>query len=462
MDNKEFLGTEKISKLLFKLAVPSVVAQLVNLLYNMVDRVYIGHMAEVGSLALTGVGVCMPVIMLVSAFACLVGMGGAPQVSICMGKKEYDKAEKIMGNCLIFLIAISIILTATFLIFGERLLMVFGASANTIGFAMDYMRIYVLGTIFVQLALGMNMFITCQGFTKVSMMSVVIGAVLNIILDPILIFVFDLGVKGAALATIISQAVSAVWVVSFLSGKKTGIRLKKKYFKIDFKVHAPCIGLGVSPFIMQATESVINVCFNSSLLKYGGDLAVGAMTVLATVMQFSMLPLQGLTQGAQPITSYNYGAGNAKRVKESFSLLLKVCLAYSMLLWLLVMLMPDKFVMMFNSDPNLVEYGSWAMRIYFAVSGIFGIQVACQQTFIAIGNAKTSLFLAILRKILLLIPLIYILPMFFENKAMAVYLAEPFADAIAVLTTAILFTKSFRKTINKMEKSNNNSEVGTV
>jgi putative MATE family efflux protein len=462
LDNKEFLGTEKISKLLFKLAVPSVVAQLVNLLYNMVDRVYIGHMAEVGSLALTGVGVCMPVIMLVSAFACLVGMGGAPQVSICMGKKEYDKAEKIMGNCLIFLIAISIILTATFLIFGERLLMVFGASANTIGFAMDYMRIYVLGTIFVQLALGMNMFITCQGFTKVSMMSVVIGAVLNIILDPILIFVFDLGVKGAALATIISQAVSAVWVVAFLAGKKTGIRLKKKYFKIDFKVLAPCIGLGVSPFIMQATESVINVCFNSSLLKYGGDLAVGAMTVLATVMQFSMLPLQGLTQGAQPITSYNYGAGNAKRVKESFSLLLKVCLAYSMLLWLLVMLMPDKFVMMFNSDPNLVEYGSWAMRIYFAVSGIFGIQVACQQTFIAIGNAKTSLFLAILRKILLLIPLIYILPMFFENKAMAVYLAEPVADAIAVITTGILFIRSFRKTIKRMEEKNNSSEVGTV
>ena len=462
MDNKEFLGTEKISKLLFKLAVPSVVAQLVNLLYNMVDRVYIGHMAEVGSLALTGVGVCMPVIMLVSAFACLVGMGGAPQVSICMGKKEYDKAEKSMGNCLIFLIAISIILTATFLIFGERLLMVFGASANTIGFAMDYMRIYVLGTIFVQLALGMNMFITCQGFTKVSMMSVVIGAVLNIILDPILIFVFDLGVKGAALATIISQAVSAVWVVAFLAGKKTGIRLKKKYFKIDSKVLAPCIGLGVSPFIMQATESVINVCFNSSLLKYGGDLAVGAMTVLATVMQFSMLPLQGLTQGAQPITSYNYGAGNAKRVKESFSLLLKVCLAYSMLLWLLVMLMPDKFVMMFNSDPNLVEYGSWAMRIYFAVSGIFGIQVACQQTFIAIGNAKTSLFLAILRKILLLIPLIYILPMFFENKAMAVYLAEPVADAIAVITTGILFIRSFRKTIKRMEEKNNSSEVGTV
>lgn len=462
MDNKEFLGTEKISKLLFKLAVPSVVAQLVNLLYNMVDRIYIGHMDKVGSLALTGVGVCMPVILLVSAFAALVGMGGAPQVSICMGKKEYDKAEKIMGNCLIFLIAISIILTISLYIFGERLLLIFGASSNTIGFAMDYMKIYVLGTIFVQLALGMNMFITCQGFTKISMLSVIIGAVLNIVLDPVLIFVFDMGVKGAALATIISQAVSALWVVAFLSGKRSGIRLKKKYFKVDFKILAPCLALGVSPFIMQATESVINVCFNASLLKYGGDLAVGAMTILSTVMQFSMLPLQGLTQGAQPITSYNYGAGNPKRVKESFSLLLKACLAYSMGLWLLIMIFPNTFVMMFNSEPELVAYGSWAMRIYFAVSGIFGIQIACQQTFIAIGNAKTSLFLAVFRKIILLIPLIYILPVFFADKAMAVYMAEPVADIIAVLTTSVLFIRSFRRTIRKMEQKNNMSEEATV
>mgnify|MGYP005807039287 CR=1 FL=1 len=462
MDNKEFLGTEKISKLLFKLAVPSVVAQLVNLLYNMVDRIYIGHMDKVGSLALTGVGVCMPVILLVSAFAALVGMGGAPQVSICMGKKEYDKAEKIMGNCLIFLIAISIILTISLYIFGERLLLIFGASSNTIGFAMDYMKIYVLGTVFVQLALGMNMFITCQGFTKISMLSVIIGAVLNIVLDPVLIFVFDMGVKGAALATIISQAVSALWVVAFLSGKRSGIRLKKKYFKVDFKILAPCLALGVSPFIMQATESVINVCFNASLLKYGGDLAVGAMTILSTVMQFSMLPLQGLTQGAQPITSYNYGAGNPKRVKESFSLLLKACLAYSMGLWLLIMIFPNTFVMMFNSEPELVAYGSWAMRIYFAVSGIFGIQIACQQTFIAIGNAKTSLFLAVFRKIILLIPLIYILPVFFADKAMAVYMAEPVADIIAVLTTSVLFIRSFRRTIRKMEQKNNMSEEATV
>ena len=456
MENKEFLGTERIGKLLFKLALPSVVAQLVNLLYNMVDRVYIGHMENVGSLALTGVGVCMPVILLVSAFAALVGMGGAPQVSIYMGKKDYKTAEKIMGNCFVFLIFISIVLTGFLYIFGEDLLLIFGASENTIGYAIDYMNIYVIGTIFVQMALGMNMFITCQGFTKISMLSVVIGAVLNIILDPILIFNFNMGVKGAALATIISQAVSAVWVVSFLAGKKSGIRLKKENFKVDFRILLPCLALGVSPFIMQATESVINICFNSSLLKYGGDVAVGAMTVLSTVMQFSMLPLQGLTQGAQPITSYNYGAGNPDRVKQSFRLLLISCFVYSMLLWSLVMIMPDKFVLMFNSDPELVSYGSWAMRIYFAVLGIFGIQIACQQTFIAIGNAKTSLFLAVFRKIILLIPLIYILPNFFADKAMAVYLAEPVADIIAVITTSILFARYFSKTLKKMKANEEN------
>ena len=456
MENKEFLGTERIGKLLFKLALPSVVAQLVNLLYNMVDRVYIGHMENVGSLALTGVGVCMPVILLVSAFAALVGMGGAPQVSIYMGKKDYKTAEKIMGNCFIFLIFISIVLTGFLYIFGEDLLLIFGASENTIGYAIDYMNIYVIGTIFVQMALGMNMFITCQGFTKISMLSVVIGAVLNIILDPILIFNFNMGVKGAALATIISQAVSAVWVVSFLAGKKSGIRLKKENFKVDFRILLPCLALGVSPFIMQATESVINICFNSSLLKYGGDVAVGAMTVLSTVMQFSMLPLQGLTQGAQPITSYNYGAGNPDRVKQSFKLLLISCFVYSMLLWSLVMIMPEKFVLMFNSDPELVSYGSWAMRIYFAVLGIFGIQIACQQTFIAIGNAKTSLFLAVFRKIILLIPLIYILPNFFADKAMAVYLAEPVADIIAVITTSILFARYFSKTLKKMKANEEN------
>lgn len=457
MDDKEFLGTEKISKLLFKLAVPAVVAQLVNLLYNMVDRIYIGHIEDVGSLALTGVGVCMPVIMLISAFAVLVGMGGAPQVSICLGKKDYEKAEKIMGNCFTFLVIISAILTLLLVVFGEKMLMIFGASENTIEYAAAYMNIYVLGTIFVQMALGMNMFITCQGFTKVSMLSVVIGAVVNIILDPVLIFGLGMGVRGAALATVISQAVSAIWIVKFLSGKKTGIKLKKKNFRVDFKILMPCLALGISPFIMQSTESILSICFNASLLKYGGDIAVGAMTILATVMQFSMLPLQGLTQGAQPITSYNYGAGNPDRVKESFSLLFKVCLAYSLLLWLLVELFPGTFVSMFNSNPELIGYGSWAMRIYFAMSGIFGIQVACQQTFISIGNARTSLFLAILRKIILLIPLIYILPNFFADKAMAVYLAEPIADTIAVITTATLFFRNFKKILREMREKKPNA-----
>ena len=301
--DKEFLGTEKGSRLFVKLAVPSVVAQLVNLLYNMVDRIYIGHMENVGRLALTGVGVCMPVILIVSAFAAFVGMGGAPQVSIFMGKKDYDSAERTMGSCFSFLIIISLLLTAVLYIFGERLLMVFGASENTIGYAVDYMNIYILGTIFVQLALGMNMFITCQGFTKISMLSVIIGAVLNIILDPVFIFLFDMGVKGAALATIISQAVSAVWVVGFLISKRSGIRLKKENLRIKSSLLLPCLALGISPFIMQSTESIINICFNASLLKYGDDIAVGAMTVLSTIMQFSMLPLQGMAQGAQPITS---------------------------------------------------------------------------------------------------------------------------------------------------------------
>ena len=453
--DKEFLGTEKVSRLFVKLAVPSVVAQLVNLLYNMVDRIYIGHMENVGRLALTGVGVCMPVILIVSAFAAFVGMGGAPQVSIFMGKKDYDSAERTMGSCFSFLIIISLLLTAVLYIFGERLLMVFGASENTIGYAVDYMNIYILGTIFVQLALGMNMFITCQGFTKISMLSVIIGAVLNIILDPVFIFLFDMGVKGAALATIISQAVSAVWVVGFLISKRSGIRLKKENLRIKSSLLLPCLALGISPFIMQSTESIINICFNASLLKYGDDIAVGAMTVLSTIMQFSMLPLQGMAQGAQPITSYHFGAGNPDRVKQSFKLLLITSLTFSMLLWALLMIMPDKFVLMFNSEPELISYGSWAMRIYFAVSGIFGIQIACQQTFIAIGNAKTSLFLAIFRKIILLIPLIYILPHFFENKAMAVYMAEPVADVIAVFTTSILFIRYFGKTMREMKAAQN-------
>lgn len=455
MENKEFLGTEKVSKLFVKLAVPTVVAQLVNLLYNMVDRIYIGHMKDIGSLALTGVGVCMPVIMIISAFACLIGMGGAPQVSISLGKGEHEKAERIMNCCFMFLILVSVILTVFLRIFGDRLLLLFGASENTIPYASAYMNIYVLGTLFVQLSLGMNMFITCQGFTKISMLSVIIGAVMNIILDPIFIFGLDMGVRGAALATIVSQAVSAVWIIRFLFGKKTGIKLQKRFFKFDFKLIFPCMALGVSPFIMQSTESILNICFNSSLLKYGGDIAVGAMTILSTLMQFSLLPLQGMSQGAQPITSYNLGAGKPERVKQSVMLLLKVCFAYSMLFWITLMLFPTFYVKLFNSNAELVTYTQWAMRIYFAVLGIFGVQIACQQSFIALGNAKSSVFLALLRKVILLIPLIYILPHFFENKAFAVYLAEPVADIIAVSTTSVMFYKYFKKVLNNMQKKNN-------
>lgn len=450
--DKNLLGTAPIGKLLFKLAVPSVIAQIVNLLYNMVDRIYIGHYDPTG-LALTGVGICMPIIMAVSAFAALVGMGGAPNASIAMGQKDNARAEKIMGNCLSFLILLSVILTVVVSVWCRPLLLAFGASENTIDAAVEYMQIYASGTLFVQFALGMNAFITAQGFTTVSMLSVLIGAVLNIVLDPVFIFLFHMGVRGAALATIISQAVSAICVVWFLCSKRSTLRLKGKNLRISPKTLLPCLFLGVSPFIMQITESVLSVCFNTSLLKYGGDIAVGSMTILSTLMQFCMLPLNGLTQGAQPITSFNFGAQKFTRVRRSFKLLLISCLVYSTLLWALVMLFPSMFVRMFNSNPALIEYASSAMRVYFAVCALFGIQIACQQTLIAIGNAKTSVFLAIFRKLILLIPFIYILPLLFENKAFAVFLAEPVSDFIAVTTTAILFTIYFKKAVPKTDQS---------
>lgn len=439
------LGKDSLGPLLLKLALPAILAQIINVLYNMVDRMYIGHIPKVGPSALTGVGVTMPVIMAISAFAALVSMGGAPRASIMLGRGEHPKAEKILGNCTVMLVIMAIILTAVFLIWGEPILMVFGASEATIGYALDYMRIYALGTIFVQLALGLNAFINAQGYAKIGMITVAIGALCNIVLDPIFIFSMSMGVKGAALATIISQATSSIFVVYFLTSKRSGLRIKLDNLKLDFQVILPCLALGLSPFIMQFTESVISVCFNTSLLKYGGDIAVGSMTILTSVMQFSMLPLQGLTQGAQPIISFNYGAENIDRVKRAFKLLLKISLSYSMLLWAVAMFIPDTFIYIFTSHGELATYTRWAIRIYMAASGIFGIQIACQQTFIAIGNAKTSVFLAVLRKVLVLIPLIFILPMFIENQAFAVFLAEPIADTIAVSVTATLFYQTYRR-----------------
>lgn len=448
----EELGSCSVGKLLFKLAVPAIAAQIINLLYNLVDRMYIGHIANVGKLALTGVGVCLPLIMLISAFAALVSMGAAPRASIFLGKGEKDNAEKTLGNSFSLLIILSLIITVIFSLFSKDLLLIFGASENTIEFAVSYMKIYSLGTIFVQLTLGLNAFISAQGFAKTSMMTVLIGAIFNIILDPIFIFGFNMGVSGAALATIISQSLSMIWILFFLTGKKTTLKLRKKNLRLSKEIILPSILLGLAPFIMQSTESLIAVCFNSSLLKYGGDVAVGAMTILTSVMQFSMLPLTGLTQGGQPIISYNYGAKNADRVKKAFKILLISCLVYSFVLWGLAMITPRTFVLIFNNDPELVEFTSHALRIYMAVSCVFGIQIACQQSFIALGNAKTSLFLALLRKILLLVPLIYIMPLFMADKTTAVFTAEPVADILAVSTTAILFFIQFRMAMKEISE----------
>ena len=452
MDKKEFLGTAPIGKLLFKLSVPTLVAQLINMLYNVVDRIYIGHIPEVGSLALTGVGVCLPILLIVSAFASLVSAGGAPRASIFMGKQQMENAEKTLGGCFALQILVSFVLTILLLIFGESLLLAFGASENTISYAVDYLWIYSLGTIFVQMTLGMNAFITAQGFTKISMLSVAIGGACNILLDPIFIFLLRMGVSGAALATVISQAVSCVWVIRFLSGKKTFLRLKREYLKIDPKVVLPCVALGTATFIMQASESVISVCFNSSLLKYGGDLAVGAMTILTSVMGFAMMPLQGLGQGAQPISSYNYGAGNADRVKKTFRVLLICSLSYSVVLWIAVQFAPQVFVGIFSPDPTFVAFAAKALKTYLGGIFLFGIQIACQMTFTSMGKALCSIVVAVVRKFVLLLPLIYLMPLFFSDKTKAVYMAEPVADILAVTFTSALFFFQFRKAMEKLEK----------
>ena len=449
--NNDFLGKEPVGKLLWKLSIPAIAAQLINLLYNMVDRIFIGHMPENGALALTGVGVCMPIIMIVSAFAALVSNGGAPRASMAMGKGDKDTAEQILGNSFSLQIVISLILTVMLLLFNRPLLLTFGASENTIEYAAAYMNIYALGTIFVQLTLGMNAFITAQGFARTGMFSVLIGAVCNMILDPILIYGFHMGVRGAALATILSQAVSAVWVIRFLISSRSIIRLRKKYLPIKKEVILPGIALGLAPFIMQASESVIIVCFNSSLLKYGGDVAVGAMTILSSAMQFSMLPLQGFGQGAQPISSYNFGAGNSERVRQIFQLLLKICMTYSLTVWCILMLFPHKFAMIFASDTELIAYAGWALRIYLGGMCIFGAQIACQMTFISIGNAKASIMVAVVRKFVLLLPLIYLVPQLVPDQAMGVYLAEPIADVIAVTFTVLLFRGQFQKALKSLE-----------
>ena len=439
------LGRDPIGRLLLRLAVPTVTAQLVNALYNIVDRMYIGHIEGVGDLALTGLGVCFPVIMFVSALSALVGQGGGSRAVVRMGAGDQEKANAILGSCATMLVVLSVVFTLLFQALKEPMLYLFGATENTIGYAMEYLTIYLWGTLFVEISLGLNFFITAQGFSTMGMMTVLIGAVINIILDPILIFGFDMGVSGAALATITAQGVSAVWVVCFLLGKRTKLRLQRRYLRLDWKVLSPVLALGVSPFIMQSTESLVNIAFNSSLKAYGGDPAVGAMTICSSIMQVFFLLFQGLSQGAQPIIGYNYGAGSLDRVKRAFRLLLLTSITFSTVSCLAIELFPGAFVAMFNDKPELVEMAVWTLRVYAAGMFMLGVQCACQQTFVALGQAKISLFLALLRKIILLIPLIFILPNFLENKVLAVFLAEPAADILAALTTGTLFFWQFPK-----------------
>ena len=438
------LASAPVGRLMLKLAVPSVAAQFINLLYNIVDRIYIGHIPDIGSTALTGLGVTFPIITLISAFAAFAGQGGAPLASIRMGAGDHEGAERILGNSVTLLLAFSAVLTAVFLAIQRPVLMAFGASEATIGYAMDYISIYLLGTVFVQLALGLNTFITAQGRAMVAMCSVVIGAVMNIVLDPVFIFVFDMGVQGAAIATVLSQAVSALWVVGYLCSRRSGLRIRAANLRPRRKVIRQVAGLGMAPFIMQSTESLVTVVLNSGLQRYGGDLYVGTLTIIQSVMQMVTMPVQGITQGVQPIMSFNYGAGDYRRVQRTFQLLLRVTLTATTSAFLIVLLFPGALAMLFNDDRELVELVGRVMPIFFGGIWAFGAQMACQSAFMALGQAKTSLFLALLRKVILLVPLALLLPRLMGG-VMGIYIAEPIADVLASATTLTLFLRQRKK-----------------
>lgn len=440
------LGTESIPKLMFQLAVPSVVAQLINVLYNIVDRIYIGRIPEVGHLALTGVGVTFPILTLISAFSSFVGAGGAPLAAISLGKGEHKRAEQILGNSFSMLLIFSVALTMIFQLSKEPLLYMFGASNNTIGYAVDYITIYLWGTIFVQIALGLNLFITSQGQARTAMLSVLIGAVINIILDPICIFVLDMGVQGAAIATVFSQAVSAAWVLHFLYSKKSSIRIRSCYMKLSGKIVKSISMLGVSPFIMSATESAISIVLNHGLQTYGGDLYVGSMTILQSVMQLLSIPIGGFTQGVQPIISYNFGAEKFDRVKKTAKLLISFTFLLSFSFTLLTLLFPGAFGALFTSQTELLDLVKKVMPIYMFGMLIFGLQNGCQSIFLGLGQAKISIFLALLRKVFLLIPLAIILPRFFG--VMGIYYSEPIADITSATTAIILFLVSIQKILS--------------
>ena len=447
--NKERLGTEPLGRLMVSLAVPAVAAQLINVLYNIVDRIYIGHIRGYGDIALTGVGVTFPIIMLISAFSAFAGMGGAPLASIELGKKDIRKAEQILGNSAGMIVLFSIVLTIGFSIFKTPVLYAFGASEVTIGYAKSYIGIYLVGTIFVQIAVGLNTFISGQGESKGAMLSVLFGALLNICLDPVLIFVLDMGVKGAALATVVSQAVSAAWVIRFLTSKRSSMKLKTEHMRLKKEIVVRIAGLGVSPFIMQSTESMVGITLNSGLQNYGGDLYVGTMSIMTSIMQLILIPVQGISQGVQPIISYCYGAGDKDRVKGTFTRLLISGLLGTLILGGVAVLAPGVYAGIFTSNEDLIRLTCQVMPVYFLGITIFGLQSACQSTFLALGQAKVSLFIALLRKVILLIPLAVIFPKFMG--VMGVYRAEPVADVISVVTTCVLFVLTMRKVLRDMD-----------
>ena len=442
--DEEALATAPIGRLMLKLALPAVAAQVINMLYNIVDRIYIGHIPVIGQLALTGVGVTFPILMLISAFAAFAGMGGAPLASIHLGGGDRKGAEEILGNSLTMLLCAAAVLTVVFSLLKRPILMLFGASEDTIGYALDYVGIYLLGTLFVQLALGLNTFISAQGKSLVAMCSVLIGAALNIVLDPVFIFVFGLGVRGAAIATVLSQAVSACWVLFFLCSHRSGLRIRAANMRPRAAVVGRIAGLGVAPFIMQSTESLVTVVLNTGLQAYGGDLYVGSLTIMQSVMQMVVMPIQGITQGTQPIMSYNYGAGNYHRVHQTFRRLLTVTLTATIAACLAVGLFARPLAMLFNDDAELVALVARVMPIFFGGIWAFGAQMACQSAFMALGQAKTSLFLALLRKVILLVPLAIILPRV-TGSVMGIYFSEPVADILASATTLTLFLSQRKK-----------------
>lgn len=442
------LETMSVGRLFVKMAVPAVLSQLINILYNLVDKMFIGHMRTGGAESLAGLGVTTPVILFLSAFAALVSMGGAPKAAIALEKNERDMAERIMGSCMAFLLIISVFLTAGMLIWGKDILLLFGASEDTISYAVEYMRIYCLGTVFIQLSLGLNTFITTQGYARISMINVAIGAVINVILDPVLIYVCKLGIKGAALATVFAQAVSCVFIIGFLISEKSSIKLRKTYIRIDWKLLMPCILLGISPALMQITENMVAISFNTVLQRYGGDMAVASMSILNSVMQFVMLLLPGLVQGAQPILSYNLGAGLMERVRKTFHYLLLSCILGSCIIWMVCMVFPKNIISIFTNNTALREYSVTPLRTYLCLLCIYGIQVACQYSFVALDQAKTAIFLTIWRKIILLIPLIFLLPHIVPDPTIGVFLAEPIADFVAVCTTGSLFYRYYRRTLH--------------